>query len=121
MVITHASLYFITRTMTVAPERCGYREMIFDPKGNRVASGAHLERQGALTEASRHVNSFSRNDVPQEACIVMALSKTGICNFGWKAKDFALKGVDGKTYTRLTTYAGQKARLLSSSAITAHM
>ena len=29
----------------------------------------------------------------------MALSKTGICAFGWRAKEFALKGVDGKTYT----------------------
>ena len=29
----------------------------------------------------------------------MALPKTGICDFGWKARDFALKGVDGKTYT----------------------
>ena len=28
----------------------------------------------------------------------MASSKNGICDFGWKAKDFALKGVDGKTY-----------------------
>ncbi len=29
----------------------------------------------------------------------MVLPKTGICNFGWKARDFSLKGVDGKTYT----------------------
>jgi peroxiredoxin len=29
----------------------------------------------------------------------MALTKTGICNFGWKARDFALKGIDGKTYS----------------------
>ena len=29
----------------------------------------------------------------------MALPKTGICDFGRKATDFALKGVDGKTYT----------------------
>ena len=27
----------------------------------------------------------------------MALTKTNICDFGWKARDFALKGVDGKT------------------------
>jgi hypothetical protein len=34
-----------------------YRVTIFDPKGNRVAStGTHLERQGALTEASRYVD-----------------------------------------------------------------
>ena len=36
-----------------------YRVMIFDPKGNRVAStGTHLERQGAITEASRYINQL---------------------------------------------------------------
>ena len=36
-----------------------YRVTILDPKGNRVAStGTHLERQGALTEASRYVNQL---------------------------------------------------------------
>jgi peroxiredoxin len=29
----------------------------------------------------------------------MALTETGICDFGWQARDFALKGVDGKTYS----------------------
>ena len=29
----------------------------------------------------------------------MALAATSICNFGWKARDFRLKGVDGKFYT----------------------
>jgi peroxiredoxin len=29
----------------------------------------------------------------------MALTKTGICDFGWKAQDFKLKGIDGKTYS----------------------
>ena len=29
----------------------------------------------------------------------MALTATSICNFGWKAPDFQLKGVDGKVYT----------------------
>jgi hypothetical protein len=34
-----------------------YRVTIFDPKGNRISStGIHLERQGALTEASRYVD-----------------------------------------------------------------
>jgi peroxiredoxin len=28
----------------------------------------------------------------------VALAKTNICDFGWKAHDFALKGVDAKTY-----------------------
>jgi peroxiredoxin len=30
---------------------------------------------------------------------MMTLTKPGICDFGWKAHDFKLKGVDGKTYT----------------------
>jgi peroxiredoxin len=29
----------------------------------------------------------------------MAVNKTGICAFGWKAADFALNGVDGRTYS----------------------
>jgi peroxiredoxin len=29
----------------------------------------------------------------------MALAAASICNFGWKARDFALKGVDGKTWS----------------------
>jgi peroxiredoxin len=29
----------------------------------------------------------------------MALAQPKICDFGWKAHDFKLKGVDGKTYT----------------------
>jgi peroxiredoxin len=29
----------------------------------------------------------------------MTLTKTGICDFGWKARDFALVGVDGKSYS----------------------
>src|SRR5262245_43853053 len=29
----------------------------------------------------------------------MVVTKTGICDFGWKARDFALVGVDGKTYS----------------------
>ena len=36
-----------------------YQVAIFDPKGNRIAStGTHLERQGALTEASRYVDQL---------------------------------------------------------------
>ena len=35
-----------------------YRVTIFD-QGNRIAStGTHLERQGALTEASRRINQL---------------------------------------------------------------
>jgi peroxiredoxin len=29
----------------------------------------------------------------------MTLTKTGICDFGWKARDFKLKGVDGRRYS----------------------
>ena len=28
----------------------------------------------------------------------MGLTNNSICDFGWKARDFALKGIDGKTY-----------------------
>jgi peroxiredoxin len=41
----------------------------------------------------------------------MALTETGICNFGWKARDFELKGVDGKTYT-LDDVRGTKGTLV---------
>jgi peroxiredoxin len=41
----------------------------------------------------------------------MALSKAGICDFGWKAPDFALKGVDGRTYT-LADVRGPKGTLV---------
>jgi peroxiredoxin len=30
---------------------------------------------------------------------MMTLTKYKICDFGWKARDFALKGVDGKIWT----------------------
>lgn len=42
---------------------------------------------------------------------VMALSKTNVCEFGWKARDFALKGVDGKTYS-LADVRGAKGTLV---------
>ncbi|MPZ57496.1 MAG: redoxin domain-containing protein [Rhizobiales bacterium] len=41
----------------------------------------------------------------------MALTKTGICDFGWKARDFSLKGVDGKT-SRLADVRGPKGTLV---------
>jgi peroxiredoxin len=40
----------------------------------------------------------------------MAVS-SGICEFGWKARDFALKGVDGKTWT-LAQARGPKGTLV---------
>jgi peroxiredoxin len=41
----------------------------------------------------------------------MTSSKTGICDIGWKAHDFALKGVDGKTYA-LADVRGPKGTLV---------
>jgi peroxiredoxin len=41
----------------------------------------------------------------------MTLFKTHICDFGWKARDFALRGVDGKTYT-LADVRGPKGTLV---------
>ena len=41
----------------------------------------------------------------------MALSKVDICDFGWRARDFSLKGVDGKTYT-LADVRGPKGTLV---------
>ena len=41
----------------------------------------------------------------------MALAATSICNFGWKARDFRLKGVDGKFYT-LADVRGPKGTLV---------
>ena len=42
----------------------------------------------------------------------MAFDKTGICAFGWKARDFALKGVDGKIYS-LADIRGPKGTLIA--------
>ena len=41
----------------------------------------------------------------------MAPSKKGLCDFGWKARDFKLKGVDGKSYT-LADVRGPKGTLV---------
>jgi peroxiredoxin len=41
----------------------------------------------------------------------MAVHTANICDFGWKARDFALKGVDGKTYS-LTAVRGSKGTLV---------
>jgi len=42
----------------------------------------------------------------------MALTATSICNFGWKAREFELKGVDGKVYT-LDDVRGHKGTLVA--------
>jgi peroxiredoxin len=42
----------------------------------------------------------------------MALTKTGICDFGWKARDFALPGVDGRRYS-LADVRGPKGTLVA--------
>ena len=41
----------------------------------------------------------------------MVVSTAGICPFGWKARDFALNGVDGKTYS-LADIRGPKGTLV---------
>jgi peroxiredoxin len=41
----------------------------------------------------------------------MALTRTGICDFGWKARDFRLTGVDGTTYS-LADVRGPKGTLV---------
>jgi len=41
----------------------------------------------------------------------MMETKIGICAFGWKARDFALKGVDSKTYS-LSDVRGPKGTLV---------
>jgi peroxiredoxin len=41
----------------------------------------------------------------------MALTAPGICDFGWKARDFALRGIDGKTYG-LADVRGDKGTLV---------
>ena len=51
---------------------------------------------------------------------MMVLTKNSICEFGWKARDFALKGMDGKPI-RWPMCADQRACLLSSSAIIVRM
>jgi peroxiredoxin len=42
---------------------------------------------------------------------MMGMTKKGICDFGWKARDFALKGIDGKTYA-LANVRGTKGTLI---------
>jgi peroxiredoxin len=41
----------------------------------------------------------------------MALKQTSICDFGWKARGFSLRGVDGKTYS-LANVRGPKGTLI---------
>src|SRR5438552_1954560 len=42
----------------------------------------------------------------------MVLANTTICDFGWKARDFSLKGVDGRTYA-LADVRGPKGTLVT--------
>ena len=41
----------------------------------------------------------------------MALVQNPICEFGWKARDFALKGVDGRSHS-LQDVRGEKGTLI---------
>jgi len=61
-----------------------------------------LDGDTARVSAKRNDGVVCPNDAALSFSLggfVMALSKTGICDFGWKAKEFALKSADGKTYT----------------------
>src|SRR5262245_25463470 len=40
------------------------------------------------------------------------MAVTSICDFGWKARDFSLRGVDGKTWT-LADVRGPKGTLVT--------
>jgi peroxiredoxin len=42
----------------------------------------------------------------------LTFTKPGICDFGWNARDFALKGVDGETYS-LSHVRGPKGTLVT--------
>ena len=42
----------------------------------------------------------------------MALTAASICNFGWKARDFTLRGIDGKSYA-LADVRGPKGTLVA--------
>jgi peroxiredoxin len=42
----------------------------------------------------------------------VALTTPGICDFGWKAPDFSLRGVDGKTYS-LADVRGENGTLVA--------
>ena len=50
----------------------------------------------------------------------MASGKTSICDFGRKARDFKLKGVDGKSYA-FADVRGPRARSSFSFATTVRM
>jgi peroxiredoxin len=43
---------------------------------------------------------------------MMVLANAKICDFGWKARDFALRGVDGKTYS-LADVRGPRGTLVA--------
>src|SRR5436305_1522825 len=51
----------------------------------------------------------------RESCCgeaMMVLANANICDFGWKARDFALDGVDGKTWS-LADVRGPKGTLVA--------
>src|SRR5499426_3800350 len=62
-----------------------------------------------------HQHHARRGDAPPRGTITgagsMALKSASICNFGWKARDFSLTGVDGKTYS-LADIRGPKGTLV---------
>jgi peroxiredoxin len=61
-----------------------------------------------------HQHHARRGDAPardHHGAGSMALTSASVCDFGWKARDFALTGVDGKTYS-LADIRGPKGTLV---------
>src|SRR6266851_279035 len=80
-----AARYWHAATMWRVPMMVGRWACMFPPWGIRYTMDNMLRR----------VMFWA----PPHGDLAMALAKTGICDFGRKAHDFALAGVDGKTYS----------------------
>jgi peroxiredoxin len=63
----------------------------------------------AVNRSSAHGDDAARGG--SHGAGAMALVNASICDFGWKARDFALAGVDGKTYS-LADVRGPKGTLV---------
>ena len=66
---------------------------------HRTSPAQRLVAQRTRNIASRAAQVY----IPRVASVIarvgMVLTPSHICNFGWKARDFALQGVDGRTYS----------------------
>ena len=98
-----ASLHQGTKEAVSEALRLFYQAIELDPEFSSAYGMAAWCSSVRLAQAT--LRKFSRGG------FVMALAKTDICDFGWKARDFALKGVDGKTYS-LADVRGPKGTLV---------